>query len=115
MDNFLRLISPYKSEGCWVFDDDKHGLVKEPFVFGADVVLDWLVANIEDAESGFKLLFAEKPFPDYQAKFVWLREEYDGNWYVEESTKQEGWLCPALLKYFDNPPKEIYVLASKRN
>ena len=25
----------------------------------------------------------------------------------------EGWLCPALLKYFPNPPREIYVKVEK--
>jgi hypothetical protein len=24
-------------------------------------------------------------------------------------TGMEGWLCPALLKYFDKAPKKIYV------
>lgn len=112
MGNFLRFIVPYKSEGCWVFDDNQYDLVKEPFVFGADEVLDWLVTDIEGAENGFKVLFAEKPFPGYQAKFEWLREELSGNWYLERSTGQEGWLCPALLNYFETPPKEIYVLAN---
>jgi hypothetical protein len=23
----------------------------------------------------------------------------------------EGWLCPALLKYFDHAPKELYAKA----
>jgi hypothetical protein len=114
MANFLNVIAPYKYEGCWVFDDDRHGLVKEPFVFGADKVIDWLVADIEDADRGFKLLFADRPFPGYQARFEWLREEYEGNWYVERATGQEGWLCPALFHYFATAPKEIFVLATTR-
>ena len=115
MSNFLRYISPYKWEGCWVFDDDQYDLVKEPFVFGADAVLDLLVRDIEGAEEGFKLLFAEEAFPGYQAKFEWLREECGGNWYIEQSTGQEGWLCPALLNYFETPPVELFALADNRD
>jgi hypothetical protein len=44
-------------------------------------------------------------------KLEWKREEYGGNWYFSSEFKMEGWLCPALFKYFDNAPKEIYVKA----
>jgi hypothetical protein len=27
----------------------------------------------------------------------------------------EGWLCPALIKYFESPPKEIFVQASAKS
>jgi hypothetical protein len=30
-----------------------------------------------------------------------------GNWY--HINGKEGWLCPALLKYFDTAPREIYA------
>ena len=33
----------------------------------------------------------------------------DGNWYYSEVLDLEAWLCPALLKYFDDVPKELYV------
>jgi putative methionine-R-sulfoxide reductase with GAF domain len=36
MNNSIFVIKPYKWEGMWVFDDPKLGLVKEPFVGGAD-------------------------------------------------------------------------------
>ena len=29
--------------------------------------------------------------------------------------EMEGWLCPALLKYFESPPKEIFVQASAKS
>ena len=35
--------------------------------------------------------------------------ERGGNWYRAEDFEMEGWLCPALLKYFDAPPKGIYA------
>jgi hypothetical protein len=47
--------------------------------------------------------------------FVWTRAEYGGNWYRWPERKMEGWLCPALLKYFESPPKEIFVQASAKS
>ena len=43
--NALNVISPYKHLGVWVFDDPRVGLVQEPFVAGADTMIDrvgWL-------------------------------------------------------------------------
>jgi hypothetical protein len=98
----------------WVFDDPRVGLDKEPFVSGADTLIDLLVANIPDAGKGFRLLFSASPFPGYAAKLQWRREEYGGNWYFSPDYNREGWLCPALFKYFDKAPKEIYVKAEPR-
>ncbi len=44
-----------------------------------------------------------------QFKLEWRREESSGNWYYSDQFKMEGWLCPALLKYFPTAPREIYV------
>lgn len=109
MDNSLFVICPYKHNGTWVFDDEDVDLVKEPFVFGIPEMIDQLTQEILDADKGFKLIFSAKPFPKYQAKLTWVREECEGNWYVINE-QEEGWLCPALLKYFDQAPKEIYTI-----
>jgi hypothetical protein len=107
--NSIMVIHPYKYEGMWVFDDEKVNLVQEPFVAGADTMIDRMVSTIFNAESGFSLLFSANPFPGYQLKFDWRREEYQGNWYYNRELDMEGWLCPALFKYFDNAPKEFYT------
>lgn len=107
--NSIMVIHPYKHEEMWVFDDEKVGLVQEPFVAGADKIIDRLVADIPNAEAGFILLFSAQPFPGYQVIFDWCREEYGGNWYCLEALDMEGWLCPALFKYFDNAPEKIYA------
>ena len=33
-------IFPYRHDSAWVFDDDRVGLVKEPFVSGIDLIRD---------------------------------------------------------------------------
>ncbi len=112
--NAINLIVPYRYEGMWVFDDPRVGLEKEPFVSGADTMIDVLVANVPNAEKGFRLLFSATPFPGHTVKLEWSREEYGGNWYFSPAFKMEGWLCPALFKYFDTAPKEIYVKAEPK-
>lgn len=97
----------------WVFDDDRVGLHREPFVSGIDVMIDKLVAEIPNAEKGFRLVFSPNPFPDYQVKLVWRRGEYGGNWYYSPKYDMEGWLCPALFKYFETAPKELYGRAEQ--
>ena len=109
--NAIKFISPYRHDGMWVFDDPRASLDKEPFVSGADRMIDVLVADIPNAAEGFRLLFSASPFPGFAAKLQWRREEYGGNWYFSSDYDMEGWLCPALFKYFEKAPKEIYVKA----
>jgi hypothetical protein len=112
--NAINFIVPYRYEGMWVFDDARVGLDKEPFVSGADDMIDLLVADIPNADKGFRLLFSATPFPGHTVKLEWRREEYGGNWYFSPAFEMEGWLCPALFKYFDKAPKEIYVKAEAK-
>jgi hypothetical protein len=107
--NALFAIAPYKHQGFWVFDDPAVGLRQEPFVSGADRVIDVLTKHIPDAESGFKLVFAPQPFPGFVARFVKSRPEFGGWWYSWPERSMEGWLCPALFNYFQAAPDEIYV------
>ena len=107
--NSIIAIHPYKNEGLWVFDDDSVGLLREPFVSGADAIIERLVEGIPNAEQGFTLLFSASAFPGYQAELEWRREDMGGNWYYSPALDIEGWLCPALFNYFKQAPKKIYV------
>ncbi|ALN92147.1 MULTISPECIES: DUF6717 family protein [Lysobacter] len=107
--NAIVAIHPYKTHGMWVFDDLAVGLREEPFVSGADTIIDHMVAGIDGAQNGFTLLFSTHPFPGYQLQLDWQRADLSGNWYRSESIGMEGWLCPALLKYFDAPPTTLYA------
>lgn len=110
--NSLFVIAPYKYQGMWVFDDERVELVREPFVSGADTMIDKIVKDIPDAHDGFHLIFSATPFPGCNAKLLHLREEFGGNWYSWPESALEGWLCPALSKYFAQAPPEIYVRAA---
>ena len=109
--NSLFIIAPYKHHGAWVFDDPAVGLSKEPFVSGIDVMIDKLVADVPNAERGFRAIFSAHPFPGYEVKLTRVRGDMGGTWYYSERFKMEGWLCPALFKYFPQAPAEIYVKA----
>lgn len=113
--NAIHIIQPYRFGGTWVFDDARVGLDHEPFVGGADVILDILVARagIEDAEHGFAAMFSSTPFPGSTA-IQWQREDCGGNVYRDGESGQEGWLCPALFRYFETAPPTIYVLCRGR-
>jgi hypothetical protein len=107
--NAILVIHPYKAHGTWVFDDPKVGLVQEPFVSGADTIIDRMVEGIPNADAGVTISFSAQPFPGYQHELNWAREEFGGNWYGHPRFEMEGWLCPALFKYFDRAPAHIYA------
>jgi hypothetical protein len=107
--NAIKVIRPYRAEGMWVFDDEAVGLSQEPFVGGADLIIDRLVGHIPDAEHGFNLIFSADPFPGYQHQFEWRRAEMRGNWYFCADLNAEGWLCPALFRYFEAAPPMLYI------
>lgn len=113
MPNQIQLIAPYwfESARTWVFDDPATGLVKEPFVSGVPEMIDDLVSNIPHARQGFRLLFSLGPFPGFQRKLEWVRQEVGGNWYRTSGPSREGWLCPQLFRYFETAPAELYVKA----
>lgn len=115
MSNILRVIVPYWYEGSWVFDDPAVGLEREPFVAGVPEMIDDLVGQIPDAHAGFRLIFSDRPFPGFQKELTWVRQELDGQWYRVDDPSMEGWLCPALFKYFEAPPQKIYVKAEPRS
>lgn len=107
--NAIRVIAPYKHLGMWVFDDPKVGLVQEPFVGGADSIIDRLVDSIPEADKGFRLIFSDQAFPGSTLHLIWQRAEMSGNVYLSPELGMEGWLCPALLRYFESPPTEIFA------
>ena len=115
--NAIHVIRPYRWNGMWVFDDERVGLDKEPFVAGADTMIDRAVdlKGIDDAERGFLLVFSAYPFPDADFQIAWDREEGGGNvyrWRLSadgQETTLEGWLCPALNLYYPTAPDKLYL------
>lgn len=108
----LYRIRPYKSDGMWLFTDIGVDLKDEPLIQGIDAMIDALTADIPDATAGFELIFCDRPFDDQQVSLQWVRaDEIEGNWYWCPELAMEGWLCPALKKYFNKPPGHLYIQA----
>ena len=117
MGNQINVISPYLWNSMWVFDDEKKELDKEPFVAGADTMLDFLTEHKYDS---CNLIFSKDPFKGHQHQ-ISKSTSSELNWHGDpniDGTDYEFvqsdlgihdlWLCPALLKYFDTPPDNIY-------
>jgi hypothetical protein len=114
--NAIMVIAPYWYNGTWVFDDPAVGLRREPFVAGIPEMINRLVKDIPDSRDGFRLTFSANPFPGYQNKLTWLRGDSIGNFYrLEADPPAEGWICPAMSKYYGAPPKNIFVKADPKN
>jgi Family of unknown function (DUF6717) len=107
--NALNVISPYKHLGVWVFDDPRVGLAQEPFVAGADTMIDRVVADIPNADGGFTLIFSSAPFPGHQHRLDWHCAEDGGDWYHSEEL-QNGRLAlprtPSVL--FRSPEAHLH-------
>ena len=107
------VIAPYWFEGTWVFDDPEVDLVREPFVSGMPEMINELVEDIAGAHDGFRMTFSADRFPGFQRELTWVREEDGGHWYHSDEPLMDGWLCPALFKYFDKAPEKLYVRADE--
>ena len=113
LNNSIFVIAPYWYEGTWVFDDERVGLVKEPFVSGVPDMINHLVRDITDAQSGFRMIFSKNKYPGFTESLSWRSSEYDGNWYqMDEDPHLSGWLCPALSYYFPEAPEKLFVSAA---
>ena len=86
----------------------------QPFVAGVPEMIDFLAKDIPGARQGFRLTCSARPFPGFQKKLLWLRAESGGNHYRLEEPPMEGWLCPAMFRYFAEAPKELYVRADPK-
>jgi hypothetical protein len=114
--NAMLRIAPYWHHGTWAFDDDAHGLLAEPFVCGAEKMIDHVVvrAGIDlraARQRGMRLTFSTRTFPGVHAVAHRVRPEAGGTWYHFGAPAMEGWLCPAMFHYFAEAPEEIHIRA----
>ncbi len=112
--NEINVIQPYRYLDMWVFDDPGVGLSAEPFVGGADTIIDAVTAHIPNAGRGFVMVFSGTAFPNHHYRLEWRRADGAGNIYYSLDLDAEAWLCPALLRYFDQRPPELYVQIKPR-
>lgn len=110
--NAIRIIEPYRFSGTWVFDDPGVGLRREPFVAGMPAILSLMLGETPKPQAPrFRCLFSDQPFPGVMRRLTRQRPDSGGTWYLSVEDHMEGWLCPALFKYFPQAPAIIYLRA----
>ena len=114
MKNSIFSIRPFlkKGSGIWVFTEPDLGLHEEAFVGDINTMINAMLkrAGLPKGKQ-FTGLFSGDEFPGVQMHMSWVRGDCGGNWYRDALLEIEGWLCPALFKFFGNTPKNIYVRA----
>lgn len=111
--NAVQIINARRKNGVWVFDDEKTGLVEEPFVGDVNKEIDemCLKAGFSFNEE-IPLLFSHQFIPGAR-KYKLIRVEGLGQYYEAENPETDEertlWLCPAMRLYFPEPPVEFYA------
>lgn len=106
MNNSIMTIRTYRHNGGWVFDDDAVGLVKEPFVAGADTAIE----RLADGVDAVNLTFSAIPFPGHKLVLDKVKGgPTTGTDYHCKELNLDMWLCPALNLYFPESPDKVYV------
>jgi hypothetical protein len=117
MSNALLILEIYRHAKTWCFTDSQRGLLHEPFVLGVPEIIDYVIEQKEklDYSKTYQVIFSDTQFPGASYYLQQLRSEFKGCWYTlfsvtdEQQDVDEGWLCPATLKFFDQFPVKIYV------
>jgi hypothetical protein len=118
----LYIIVPYRhpdTPNIWVFDDDMRGLLREPFVGEANTMLDYAAEKLKPTNrlilfltDGKHRFYLDWLYHNILAELE-LKQGGDAVGSTYDVTLSDGkrftdvWLCPTLLKYFDEPPERI--------
>jgi hypothetical protein len=96
-------------DGLWVYDDASFGVKEQPFVFGADLILEKMVAGVDEELDRVNILFSAIPFPGSEHRLEFVREETEGFVYLWADHNLQGWMSPSLRNYFPDPPPKIFL------
>jgi len=89
----------------WVFDDRGKGIKNEAFVMGSSEIIEAVKEQL--GKEPRTLMFSDVVELEHKIE---LQEACGDQWslYHSEETGREGWLCPVLYQYFEQPPETIY-------
>lgn len=126
----INAYSPNATSTEWVFDDPIKGLDKEALILGVDDYLDALCeryhikrtggvsVNFSDESRDLWTPAIDHPQATNLIKLVTLKfigHHAGGHTYLIENDRVLGrnnealWLCNNLLRYFETPPKRLYI------
>ena len=107
--NAIMVIKPYLWNGMWVFDDEAVGLRREPFVAGMDAIIEPRRDRDSECRPGLPGRLFGWAIPGGPDCAGAAPAAGAGHVYRWAEHDMEGWLCPALLKYFQEPPKTLHI------
>ena len=96
-------------DGFWVFDDSKFEIREQPFVFGSDLILEKMLAEVGEELDRVNILFSGIPFPGSEHCLEFVRKETEGFVYRWVDHNLQGWMSPSLRNYFSEPSPKIYL------
>ncbi len=101
----------YRKGDTWYFDDPAKDVYEEPFVEGSSEVISEMQIRLGLPGDTLALTFSDRKFSEYQFCMEWRECRENGTWnkYRVKGTGMDGWLCPVLLKYFEEPPVKLYI------
>ena len=108
MNTIFRITVRY-IDGLWVYDDPEFEVKGQPLVFGMDLILEKMVAQVDGISNQLNLVFSSIPFPGSAHCLSFVRGETEGFVYRWEEQKFQGWFSPSLRNYFPEPPPRIYL------
>lgn len=97
-----------KENKSWIFDDPTFGIKKEPFVMGTSELIDVIKQKKKIKKEELEIIASDVAFEGCK-KTVLLHHDKETKW-SKYFSKDYGdhFLCPVLLTYFKEPPKELY-------
>ena len=108
MNSLFRILI-HRQDGLWVFSDRRFAIDDQPFVFGSDLILEKMVAGVDEELDRVNVLFSAIPFPGSEHCLEFIREETEGVVYQWADHNLQGWMSPTLRNYFNEPPPKIYL------
>jgi predicted TIM-barrel fold metal-dependent hydrolase len=122
---FISAFSMYRYDASYAVEvqrahPDRFAIVKpvdpdDPAV--GDVIAGW---KQTPGAVGIRIMMTKESkrgpnaFPGHQYRLDWRRAEGGGNWYYSADLDMEGWLCPALFRYFSDAPMSLYAQIKAR-
>jgi len=111
--NAINVITPWKENGVWRFNDLSKKLTGEPFVGNTNKIINQMIKDslYVDQSETVSIYFSDHEFPGSEFVLTKDFEELGGHWYKWGNSEDAmtGWLCPATLKYFESFPEKIYI------
>ena len=108
--NAMMSLNLYKTGSTWQFDDERFGIIAEPFVMGMSEMISTYLPDDADKCTA---IFSLAKFPQCETLKL-LDEEANGGWYELSDSQwsykigMKGWLCPVTRVYLNTIPKNIY-------